>query len=30
VGEVSVFNKFYFRLSIHASAAKIHPDKVVR
>jgi len=24
------FNKFFFRLSIHASAAKIQPDKVVR
>jgi len=24
-----VFNKFFFRLSIHASAAKIQPDKVV-
>ena len=30
VGEVSVFNKFFFRLSIHALAAKIQPDKVVR
>jgi len=30
VGELSVFNKFFFRLSIHASAAKIQPDKVVR
>ena len=30
VEEVSVFNKFFFRLSIHASAAKIQPDKVVR
>jgi len=28
VEEVSLFNKF-FRLSIHASAAKIQPDKVV-
>jgi len=25
-----MFNKFFFRLSIHASAAKIQPDKVVR
>jgi len=30
VEEVSVFNKFFFRLSIHASAAKTQPDKVVR
>jgi len=30
VEEVSVFNKFFFRLSIHASAAKIQPNKVVR
>jgi len=28
--EVSVFNKFFFRLSIHALVAKIQPDKVVR
>jgi len=25
-----VFNKFFFRLSIHASAAKIQPNKVVQ
>ena len=25
-----MFNKFSFRLSIHASAAKIQPDKIVR
>ena len=25
-----MFNKFFFRLSIHALAAKIQPDKVVR
>ena len=25
-----MFNKFFFRLSIHASAAKIQPNKVVR
>jgi len=25
-----VFNKFFFRLSIHASAVKVQPDKVVR
>ena len=25
-----MFNKFFFRLSIHASAAKIQPDKVVQ
>jgi len=30
VEEVSMFNKFFFRLSIHASYAKIQPDKVVR
>jgi len=30
VEEMSMFNKFFFRLSIHASAAKIQPDKVVR
>jgi len=30
VEEASVFNKFFFRLSIHASAAKIQSDKVVR
>jgi len=30
VEEVSVFNKFFFRLSTHASAAKIRADKVVR
>jgi len=30
VEEVSMFNKFFFRLSIHALAAKIQPDKVVR
>jgi len=30
VGEVSLFNKFFFRLSIHAAAAKIQPDKVVQ
>jgi len=29
VEEVLVFNKFFFRLSIHALAAKIQPDKVV-
>jgi len=28
--EVSVFNKLFFRLSIHASAAKIQSEKVVR
>jgi len=28
--ELSAFNKFFSRLSIHASAAKIQPDKVVR
>ena len=28
--EVSLFNKFFFRLSMHASAAKIQLDKVVR
>ena len=27
--EVLLFNKFFFRLSIHASAAKIQPDKIV-
>jgi len=25
-----MFNKFFFRLSIHALAAKTQPDKVVR
>jgi len=30
VQEVSVFNKFFFRLSIYALAAKIQPDKVAR
>ena len=30
VEEVSVFNKFFFWLSIHALAAKIQPDKVVQ
>jgi len=25
-----VFNKYFFRLSIHASAVKIQPDKVVQ
>jgi len=30
VEEVSVFNKFFFRVSIHASAAKIQPEKLVR
>jgi len=30
VGEVSMFNRFFSRLSIHASATKIQPDKVVR
>ena len=30
VEKVSMFNKFFFRLSIHALAAKIQPDKVVR
>ena len=25
-----MFNKFFFRLAIHASAAKIWPEKVVR
>jgi len=30
VEEVSVFNKFFFRLSIHDLAVKIQPDKVVR
>jgi len=29
VEEVSLFNKFFFRLSINASAAKIQHDKVV-
>jgi len=29
VEEVSLFNKFFFRLSIHASVMKILPDKVV-
>jgi len=29
VEEVLVINKFFFRLSIHASAAKIQPDTVV-
>ena len=28
--EVSEFNNFFFRLPIHASAAKIQPDKIVR
>jgi len=30
VKEVSLFNKFFFWLLIHALAAKIQPDKVVR
>ena len=30
VEEVLMLNKFFFRLSIHASVAKIWPDKVVR
>jgi len=30
VEEVSMFNDFFFGLSMHASAAKIQPDKVVR
>jgi len=30
VQEVSVFNKIFFRLSIHALAAKMQADKVVR
>jgi len=29
VEEVEVFNKFFFRLLIYASAAKMQPDKVV-
>ena len=29
VKDLSMFNKFFFQLSIHASAAKIQPDKVV-
>jgi len=28
--EVLLFNKFFFRFSIHALIAKIQPDKVVR
>jgi len=28
--EILLFNKFFFRLSIHALIAKIQPDKVVR
>ena len=30
VEEVSVFNKFFFQLSIHALTVKIQPEKVVR
>jgi len=30
VEEVLLFNKFFFRLSIHTLVAKIEPDKVVR
>ena len=30
VEEILLLNKFFFRLSIHASAAKIQPDKVVQ
>jgi len=29
VGEILLFNKFFFRLSIHALVAKIQPDKLV-
>ena len=28
--EVLLFNKFFFRLSIHALVSKIQPDEVVR
>ena len=28
--EILLFNKFFFRLSIHASIAKVWPDEVVR
>jgi len=30
VGEILLFNKFFFRLSICALVAKMEPDKVVR
>ena len=30
VEEVSMYNKFFFRLSTNASASKMQPDKVVR
>jgi len=30
VEEVSLFNKFFFRLSMHALAVKIQADKVLR
>jgi len=30
VEEILLFNKFFFRLSIHALVAKIQPDKMVR
>ena len=30
VVEILLLNKFFFRLSIHASVAKIQPEKVVR
>ena len=30
VDEISLLNKFFFRLSIHALVAKIWPDKLVR
>jgi len=30
MGEISMFNKFFFRLSIYALPAKIQPDKIVQ
>jgi len=30
VEEILLFNKFFFRLSIHTLVAKIQPDKVVQ